>query len=107
VIKVGDSVFAGTVTGVSISNQAINDNGQIAFLASYAGGRTVIGLATPIVQPVTQSSTAFSAGQTPQTNGFTVGVTSGKAEISADPADAANSVLHMVDFDGGVVNVSK
>ena len=50
IIATGDSLFGSTVLGVEgISNAALNDNGQVAFIANLADGRQVVGRATPVL----------------------------------------------------------
>jgi hypothetical protein len=48
VLAVGDLLFSSTVTELSLWRDGLNDAGQIAFLATLADGRQVIGRTSPI-----------------------------------------------------------
>ncbi len=53
VIGTGDALFGSAVTGLSFGNEGLNDAGQLAFRASLADGRQVIGRANVIPEPGT------------------------------------------------------
>ncbi|MFN3650995.1 MAG: choice-of-anchor tandem repeat NxxGxxAF-containing protein [Armatimonadota bacterium] len=52
VIATGDTLLGGTVQTVELSREGINDQGQIAFKATLAGGVQVIARANPANAPV-------------------------------------------------------
>jgi len=51
VIKVGDALFGSVVTNISVSSQALNDGGQVAFVATLGNGAKAVVLATPVSEP--------------------------------------------------------
>ncbi|MBC7806205.1 MAG: hypothetical protein H7145_08645 [Akkermansiaceae bacterium] len=48
VVQTGDALLGSTVNSVSLSQDAINDFGQVAFQVSLADGRRMIVIATPV-----------------------------------------------------------
>jgi hypothetical protein len=61
VIATGDSLFGSTVVGFATVDVAENNDGQIAFFASLADGRTELVVATPVPEPSGLSMCAAGA----------------------------------------------
>ena len=49
VVATGDALFGSTVTALNVRQRALNDLGQVAFMAVLADGRNVVGVATPVL----------------------------------------------------------
>jgi hypothetical protein len=73
VIAVGDPLFGSTVQSVFLSNTAINNSCQIAFVAMLANGNRVVVRATPGRLPdLAVTSLAFNAAQGGVDFGYTI-----------------------------------
>jgi hypothetical protein len=106
IIEKGASLFGSTVTGLSAPS--FNDNGQLAFQVTLANGNVALVRASPVVAPVSLHSTNIGLSDTPGSAGFSIATTSGKAEVVADPLNASNGVIDMVDYPGGGgININK
>jgi len=51
VIETGDALFGSSVASLFLFREGLNDAGQIAFLATLADGREVVGRADPVPEP--------------------------------------------------------
>jgi hypothetical protein len=67
VVRVGDSLFGGTVSNVDMQNKAVNNKGQIVFSYRLSSGALGIAVATPVPEPTVATVAGTMTLTWPQT----------------------------------------